>query len=460
MEAAQVEVVTQFRFRLAPQAQNGALPHLVAERLSPHVGRIAQGLGRDLGLGVEDVVAHVLAALFQRPAEQVHSRVDDEPGGDEDLHHVGPVLAQGIVGEEARVDAQEGRVHAPPLRVRRVHAVAPHRREGVVGVLARDVEVVAGEELVKRNPRVGEPAALVEVGAVEVVVADRVVRCGRVVVPEGLGALQGRIEAPGTEGRVGLGEKELVRALEEAPRRRIEAFPHLLHRPGEVVRVGGNVAPEVVDRALEADAGLDGEHLFLDLGHVLQADLVDLLRGDVHRGVGAHQVAVRRFTPGLARQPDLGRGGLAVFAIEEGGEALQRGVDLVGDDAFGLGEERRGVTRVGIRVLSRVLTGVGTRAWISALTRARIPALSPEARFRHREGTGRKRGDTRTNDPHHGVHVGLGHGDAPFHLAACMGLDERDRVGDLGEEREVDVAARFIGHRHHAEELAHGPDRR
>ena len=253
------------------------------------------------------MVAHVLAALFQRPAEQVHARVDDEPGRNEDLHHVGPVLAQGVVREEARVDAQVGRVHAPPFRVCRVHAVAPHRREGVVGVLPRDVEVVAGEELVKRNPRVGQPAALVEIGAVEVVVADRVVRRGRVVVPEGLGALQGRIEAPGAEGRVGLGEEELVRALEEPPGRRIEAFPHLFHRPGEVVRVGRDVAPEVVDRPFEADARLDREHLLLDIGHVLQADLVDLLRGDVHGGMRAHQVAVRRFAPGLARQPDLGR---------------------------------------------------------------------------------------------------------------------------------------------------------
>ena len=41
-----------------------------------------------------------------------------------------------------------------------------------------------------------------------------------------------------------------------------------------------------------------------------------------------------------------------------------------------------------------------------------------------------------------------------------MRLDERHRLGHLGEEREVDLPARVIGDRHHAEELAQGPDRR
>ena len=41
-----------------------------------------------------------------------------------------------------------------------------------------------------------------------------------------------------------------------------------------------------------------------------------------------------------------------------------------------------------------------------------------------------------------------------------MGLYERDRLGHLGEEREIDLPTRVIGHRHHAEELAQAPDRR
>ncbi len=351
------------------------------------------------------MVTHELSPFFEGPAERVHARVHDQSGRREQLHGVGAVLADRVVFQKARVDAEEGRVHAPPLGVRRVHPVPTEVREVLVRVLSSDVEVVPWEQLVEGQALVGEPAPLIEIRAVEVVVPDRVGGARWVVVPVGLGRLEGGIESPGPERGVRLGQEEPVGLGEELVRGRLDALLHLVDRLGEVVWVRGDVSSEVVDRAFESDPVLELQHPCLQGGDGLQPDLVDLFGRYVHRRVSSDEVSVGFGAAWVLMDPHVCGGGRPVFSVEEAGQAGQRGIDARLDDLGHLGTKRFDF----------------------------LEACEPCVR--HVEWAPLGRDDVRAHDPHHGVHVGLRDDDAPLHLLASVTLDECNDFRDLPEHR-------------------------
>ena len=269
---------------------------------------------------------HVVDGLLPAPAERVHPGVDDQPAR---AHRVGgqhahPVERRGV---QPHLVGQPLGVEPPALAVRRDEQ--PLAELGDVLELAGDAElqVVARDALVVAGVLDLEAAPALGVGDVHEEDAAA-------------GAVLGRREVVGD--RAAGGPLDVAVGLREPAEPVAHRGPGLGHRGLGVGDDGGAVP--VVQRRVLAQRPVDRRHvggadhlraeggvLLLQAGHLLQADLVDLLGAGVDGRVEPRQPRVDVVAVGQVRQaaPLVGSGVRGDLVAEHVAVLLHRGPDLL-----------------------------------------------------------------------------------------------------------------------------------
>ena len=291
----------------------------------------------------------------------VHPRIHHEPGREEALKDIEAVLAVQVL-VHARLEPQKRRVGTPALRVGRVRGVSPIVRQRLALALARDLEVVAGDQFVERDRGEPQPAPLIQIRAVVVVDAGRFGRGRRGVVA----VRHRRLEFGRQPSRVprGLGDAEevVIDALEHPGGRGEQPLAHFFVGRREIARVRLQVRMEFIRAPLPAEAVADLRHARAKLGEEFMAGRLHLLRRHLHRRVEAGQIEVVVAALRILRETDPRRRARRVRPLEEGGEFLERRVDGIADDLSDAGRCLRhpaGVQRGGAIRREREGTAVG-----------------------------------------------------------------------------------------------------
>ncbi len=358
VEGADVEAGAELVASFFAEFSDFELAEFVGESLTG-VGDVAVGFG--LGERLVDVVAeHVIDDLLAGPAHVVKAGVDDEADGAEEFRVEAAVVADGVL-VEADLLAELFRVKCPALDVGGGAAAAEFSEARQAGepLLNGELHVVAGNALMIGDGFVVDEGTLREVGGGDGDAAG-VFAVGRAGLVVGAGGgLEGRDGFHG-DGRFGQQAEELR-----------QLGLHLRDVFAEIVKdlFGGGGSPLWIFGERGAEAGEVGEALLPgdvrlkrgDAGDLLQAEFVNLFRGQVSGGLVVDGGAVAAFAVGQAFDGECGAAVRGVVGLDEGGEGAVGGNDFVGDG----GVDFRGeallvrIGKAGGKLGQRQLEGVG-----------------------------------------------------------------------------------------------------
>ena len=282
MEGADVELVAQRLLGSRAQRQDLQLAGLVRQRL-PGPGDVAVGLGLHVGLVLAGMGVEEIDHLLARPVLVVHTGVEHQAIGAQQLIGQAAVVGQRVL-VEAHLLAQLLGIQRPALDIGGVAGLLAERRQLGQALRDRDLQVMARNALVVGGGFDGQHAAVGEIAGVdEDLPGPRAVRRALMVFGRRgllLAELLHRLDH-----NLGLGQ-----APEQFGQLRLHAgdvaaiaVEDVLARGGVRLRIGLQRGAET-GQVLEALRVGDLGHLALDALDLGQADLVDLLRGLVGGG--------------------------------------------------------------------------------------------------------------------------------------------------------------------------------
>ncbi len=364
MELADVELVAELLLGVRSQLLDLELTGLVRERLTRR-GDVAVDLDDDVVLRLRRVGGEVVDRLLPRHALRVDAGVDDEPDRAPHLvRELAELRVRVLVEADARTEALG--VQRPSFDERGVAAEATKVRYAGELLRDRDLQVVAGHRLVRRERLHLPLGARVERVRVHVVVAGApgVVR-SRLVV-SGRRRLRAVTRDRRHTVRQSRQMSELVDQLRIDALHNVAVCAHEIGAVGEEeLRIGAQKVRELRERALVADRLHHAVHLSANALHLREPRLVDLRGRAIGGGLNANVVRVPRGAVGesahaycfpRARDVALGEKGVEPFVrglhlfrvrlYRGGGEALL----VRGGDARGKARERhehRALHRIG-----------------------------------------------------------------------------------------------------------------
>ncbi len=287
-------------------------------------------------------------------------------------------------------------------------------------------------ELVIRERSGVEQRSLFELGAVEEVVAARILRRRRpLIVAVSHDRFERQRQAPRTIGRLwALDEPRADRGLDPL-RGRHQRVPHLGGRGRKEPLVCLQEGSEFRQRTGEFRLAPDGLELPFEASDFLQADRVDLLRRQRESGVLPDQEAVVAVAGGISANANIARRAFAVRAVDVCRKAIERRIHDLSDRPADRRSER--------------VAGLGR--YLSESRRGDIKA----APFgRRAEGADHR---------HRAVHLAGGQHDAAQHLPPQFGFNLGEKDGQLMQTVEVPLTTVGLRHRRRGKTGGERPQR-
>ena len=284
MEIAIIEAIAELVHRALAQLHDLQLADHISRRL-PRVDGIALDRLADVAVRIGGVGLQIVDRLFAAPALVMQAGVHHQPRRAPQLH-AQPAEVGIRIGVEAHILAQRLGIQPPAFAIGGDAAELAEGRDALQLGLHRQLQMMAGQpfmieqrfQLVLRHV-----LQIVEIHIVDT--GPRAVRRGPAVKGLACALFTERLDRLHLQ--ISLGQR-----VEEAGQRRRHRIALCLHigqiglaRVVIIFRVGAHFLEEILQAARKTHLLHDAAHFAMDTRHILQPQIMDLVRAEIRRGV-------------------------------------------------------------------------------------------------------------------------------------------------------------------------------